>query len=270
MPTTSLNESIIRQHLSTLNFNEPIHFHLMESIDSTNQFLKDLTQSNTIDLCCAETQTQGRGRFGRSWHSPFGENIYCSIRWRFDCELSHLSGLGLVISMAIIATLKDVGIEDDIRVKWPNDLLWEGRKLCGSLIEVMNREGAALSVVIGVGLNVNSITQDHPLENKSWCSLYDITGKKWDRNLLIAHLFAQLDQHLQQFIGCGLKSFLPTWQKVDYLYNHNITVSHRLEHLSGRANGIDEKGQLILMDTLGVTHYLSSGDTSLQLSNKPG
>jgi BirA family biotin operon repressor/biotin-[acetyl-CoA-carboxylase] ligase len=260
MPIIRLTESTIAQQLNTLNFTQPVNIHLMESIDSTNRFLKDLPQSNAIDLSCAETQTQGRGRLGRAWHSPFGENIYCSTRWPLQCNVSQLAGLSLVVSMAVIAALNDVGIKSDIQIKWPNDLLWNDQKLCGNLIEVVNN----CVLVIGIGLNVNSITKDYPLPDKPWCSLYDMTGNYWDRNVLIAHVLVQLHQHIQQLMTHGLPSFFSTWQSLDYLYGRHVMVSHQAKPLSGQAHGIDEKGQLIVIDESGVTHVLSSGDTTLR------
>lgn len=256
-----LNKSAIHHHLSTLSFPHPIVIHQLQSIDSTNQFLKDLPPSHTIELCCAETQTNGRGRLGRTWHSPFAENIYCSIRLPATHQLNRLAGLSLVVSIAVIATLNQLGIHDTIKIKWPNDLLWNGQKLCGNLIEIASDS----SVVIGIGLNVNSITQNHSLPDKPWCSLYEITHQIWDRNLLIAHLLSQLDHHIQQLIHHRLQSFLPTWQRLDYLLGHKITVSHHSKIVTGLALGIDTTGQLLLKDASDIIHHLSSGDTTLQL-----
>lgn len=261
-----LNQSAIHNHLSTLFFPHPITIHQRQSIDSTNQFLKDLPKSHNIELCCTETQTNGRGRLGRPWYSPLAENIYCSIRLPATYSLSRLTGLSLVVSMAVIASLNQLGIHDTIQIKWPNDLLWNDQKLCGNLIEITTDQ----CIVIGIGLNVNSITQNHPLPDKPWCSLYDITQQTWDRNLLIATLLSQLDRHIQQLITQGMPSFLPTWHKLDYLLGRNISVSHHSQTLHGLALGIDMTGQLLLKDTSDVTHHLSSGDTTLQLSNQPG
>ena len=260
-----LNESTIQNILKTAAFNKPIRVHVLDSVDSTNQFLKDLPASDAIEVCCAETQTQGRGRFGRSWHSPFGENIYFSIRAHIDCDLSQLSGLSLVVSMAVLAALNDTGIEDVVRIKWPNDLLWQGKKLCGCLIEAMRERQAGADVVIGIGLNVNSTRHELALIDKPWCSLYEITGTHFDRNALIAKLILRIDQYIQKIITKGFASFIPTWQQTDYLKNKLITVSQPNGLLSGKANGIDESGQLMLIDEMGVTHYLSSGDTSLRV-----
>lgn len=258
-----MNETTIRQYLKTLNVQTAIQFHMLESIDSTNRYLKSLAPSNSIELCCAETQTQGRGRFGRVWQSLPDENVYCSIRKPFKGDLKQLSGLSLVVSMAIIAALKAIGIEQTIQIKWPNDLLWENQKLCGNLIEIVSQNQQEHALIIGIGINVNANTQDSP-----WCSLYDITGKSWDRNILIAQLMAQLDKHIQLFLTQGLEPFLSTWKTLDYLIDQPITVNHHTKQLTGIARGIDKTGQLVLMDELGVLHYLSSGDTSLGTQSK--
>ena len=244
-----LDKGSIEQKLKS----DLINVRVLDTVDSTNQFLKNLPTSDTIEVCCAETQTHGRGRFGRSWHSPKGENIYFSIRWHLDCHFSQWSGLSLVVSMTILSVLNK--IDNTIRIKWPNDLLWQGKKLCGNLIEVVNRS----DVVIGIGLNVNSSA------DKLWCSLYEITRQRFDRNELIAQLITQMDNDLKQFLTHGFGFFMPAWQGVDYLYGQLITVSQPTGFLSGKANGINEAGQLILIDNEGETHYLSSGDTSLRL-----
>ncbi len=254
-----LNPSIIQRCLATADFRTPILIHVLDSVDSTNRFIKDLPVTDVLEICCAEEQTQGRGRFGRSWHSPFGENIYFSMRWRFDCNISQLSGLSLVVSMAVLAALKN--INNDICVKWPNDLLWHDKKLSGSLIEVIGSS----DVVIGIGLNVNSNPNDQTVLDRPCSSLCEIAGKNFDRNSLIAQVIIQLDQHLKQFIKHGFFSFIPTWQKTDHLHGKSITVSQPTGRLSGVANGVNEAGQLILIDDMGVTHYLSAGETSLRV-----
>jgi len=259
-----LNESIIQQNLKSAAFNKPICIHVLDSVDSTNRFMKDLPANDTIEVCCAETQTRGRGRFGRSWHSPFGENIYFSLRWHFGCDMSQLSGLGLVVSMAILAALNDTGICDDVRIKWPNDLIWNNKKLCGSLIEVMRVRDLGADVVIGIGLNVNSSIHELALRDYPCCSLYEITGTRFNRNPLIAKLIIWLDLYLQRFITKGFSSLIPVWQQTDFLHGQQITVSQPAGPLSGQANGVNEAGQLILIDEMNVTHYLSSGDTSLR------
>lgn len=255
-----LNEKDIRTHIYTLN--PLIQLDILENIDSTNRFLKNQPHQNNIQICCAETQTQGRGRFGRAWHSPFGENIYFSARYRLDCNISLLSGLSLVTSLAVIQTLSELGLNDNLIIKWPNDILWKGRKLSGCLIELIP-ESNHTEIIIGIGINVNSDTRAHPLPDKPWCSLLDISGKLQNRNQIIGRLIEHLHQHIQCLQTSGLKPFLEKWHAVDGLYGQWITVSTPTQMISGFAEGIDELGRLILADRHGELHYLSSGETSL-------
>lgn len=262
-PMKPLDEQLIRQHLDNKLFTKQTNLHLFATIDSTNQFLKELAHNASIDICCAEKQTRGRGRFGRQWVSPFGENIYCSSRWELNCCLSHLSGLSLVVGLAILATLQDINIHQDIRIKWPNDILWGAKKLCGILIEIIAETNSCAQVIIGIGMNVNTATHEQPLPDKPWCSLYEITGTYFDRNSLLANLIYHLDQYLEKFLSMGFSAFSHDWQKVDYLQGQFIKVSQPTGSISGYACGINELGQLCLRDELGKMHYLSIGDTSL-------
>lgn len=259
----ALNEAEIRQYIDALD--TMIDVHLLETIDSTNRFLKHQPSNEMIQVCCSETQTQGRGRFGRAWHSPFGENIYFSARYRLHCDLGALSGLSLVSSLAVIHTLQELGFSDDLLIKWPNDILWQGRKLSGCLIELMTNDDA-VDVILGIGINVNSNTQDHSLPDKPWCSLFDIVGKRQNRNHIIGRLITHLYLHTQRLITLGLTSFLKQWGEVDALYGQLITVSTQGTHITGQANGIDDTGRLVLIDDHHETHYLSSGETSVSES----
>lgn len=258
-----LNEHEITSHLLTKGFSNPYELHLFTSIDSTNRYLKDLPLTDKMAICCAELQTHGRGRFNRQWHSPFGENIYLSSRWNLHCDLSRLSGLSLVTSLAIVATLNEIHADSGIQIKWPNDLLWQDKKLSGSLIEINAESNAHAEVIIGIGLNVNSDTQKHPLPDKPWCSLYEIFGRPFNRNALLASLLVHLNAYLTLFIAQGLSVFIEEWNRHDYLAGKSISVNQNTQTLTGTARGITSEGLLILEEASGKHHYLASGDTSL-------
>jgi len=257
-PMHFLNQNFIQKN--TLH---PINLHLFASIDSTNRFLKSHPPSDAIDICCAETQTAGRGRFNRAWHSPFAENIYCSVRWHFDRDLSELSGLSLLVSLAVLKTLKPYIADNDLQIKWPNDILWNHKKLCGVLIEVVAESNDSANVIIGMGININSITEEQPPLTQPWCSLFDITGNVTDRNQILTVLISNLIDHLDAFKKNGFAPFLPYWHTVDALQGKKITVSHANNHITGRANGVSNTGQLLLIDQNNTTHCLSSGEASL-------
>ncbi|MBA3536822.1 MAG: biotin--[acetyl-CoA-carboxylase] ligase [Tatlockia sp.] len=262
-PMIPLEEQLIRQHLESRHYNKPLNFHLFAELGSTNQFLKELAINSAINICCAEKQTQGRGRFGRHWLSPFGENIYFSSRWELNCCLSDLSGLSLVVSLAILASLNDSTIQKDIRIKWPNDILWGNKKLCGILIEISAKTNSCAQVIIGIGMNVNTATHEQPQVEIPWCSLYEITDKYYDRNKILANLIYQLNTYLDKFLLSGFAAFADEWQNLDYLQGQFIKVTQPTGFISGLACGVTELGQLCLRDEKDKMHYLSSGDSSL-------
>ncbi|MBA2655630.1 MAG: biotin--[acetyl-CoA-carboxylase] ligase [Tatlockia sp.] len=265
-PFKPLDEQLIRQHL----VGQPsklINFHLFAELGSTNQYLKELTPNSAVDICCAEKQTQGRGRFGRRWISPFGENIYFSYRWGLGSSLSSLSGLSLIVSLAIMACLKKSNIYQDLRIKWPNDILWKNKKLCGILIELSTESRDSAQVIIGIGLNVNTATHEQPITDVPWCSLFEISGQQMDRNKIIANLINKLDLYLEKFLHGNFASFREEWRRFDYLEGQFIKIVQANNYLSGQACGVDEQGRLCLQDKEGKIHYLSSGETSLSLKN---
>lgn len=262
LPIHLLNEACILSALPVSSLKSELQFHFFASIDSTNRFLKNIPSDRYIHVCCAETQTEGRGRFGRHWHSPFGENIYCSSRWHFFCDPSQLSGLSLTVSLAIYAALKSLNLHSGIQVKWPNDLLWQDKKLSGCLIEMNAESNGMTEVIIGIGINVNA-TGQHKAIQQPWCSLYDITSAIQDRNAIVASLLLSLDNYLKRFSNSGFQPFLQEWNQLDYLKGKQVTVNNHSGNIQGMAQGINEQGQLVLKDAFGHTHVMSSGDTTL-------
>lgn len=265
-----LNESTILMPFAKTPLHHHFQLHLLSSIDSTNLFLKNYahrTDQSIVDICCAETQTQGRGRFGRSWYSPVGENIYCSSRWYLPIS-DALAGLSLVISLAIHAALTALCHLPHLAIKWPNDVLWQDKKLCGTLIELIPTHQQCMAVIIGIGINVNSRSAHLSPIEKPWCTLSDITERMWDRNFIITQLMQQLYQYIHRFKQKGLLDFMTEWQQVDYLYSKKIIAMQGEHRFSGIAAGINEWGQLHLLDETGVSHYLSAGETSLQQSRR--
>lgn len=255
-PFHPLQKESIETLLHQMAFPHPFSLFAFTEIHSTNQFLKELPPSATVTLCCAEKQEAGRGRFGRHWHSPFGENIYLSLRLQWQGCLSQLSGLSLVVSLAITESLRP--IHPGIQVKWPNDLICLHKKLCGILVEILGENNGQTHVIIGIGLNVNMHT-----EQSLWCSLYEITGTLFDRNILIANLVLNVQKYLDIFLERQLAVFLPQWHQVDYLYGQLISVIQGEKEIEGIAQGINSLGQLLLATTDGE-QVISSGEASIK------
>lgn len=263
IPMKLLDIDQIIIYLNQLNFFNPINFHLFASLDSTNNFLKSIDNSPHISVCLAEKQTHGRGRLGQQWVSPFGVNLYFSSRWHFNCNLSKLSGLSLVVSLCLQACLKNYGIHN-VWVKWPNDLIWQDQKLGGILIEVIAERNDSIEVIIGIGLNVNMSNASSETPENAWCSLHKITGNCWDRNPLIASVLNYLTNYLRVFTEKGFLPFHNEWNKVDYLRGHFICLSHPTGSKFGYVTGVSNQGHLLLTEEgTGKELLLSAGETNL-------
>lgn len=142
-------------------------------IDSTNQYLLDrLDELKSGDACVAEYQQAGRGRRGRKWFSPFGANLYLSMYWRLEQGPAAAIGLSLVIGIVIAEVLQSLGA-DNVRVKWPNDIYLQDRKLSGILVELTGKTGDAAQIVSGAGINLVMRRVESDIVNQGWISLQE-------------------------------------------------------------------------------------------------
>ena len=210
----------------------------------------------------AEHQTGGRGRRGRQWHSPFARNIYLSMGWKFENSLSELGCLSLVTALATARALSRAGLEGH-RVKWPNDLLLDGRKLCGCLVEVQGDSQGPCHAVLGVGINVHMpATASTAGIDQPWTDVHSQLPA-CSRNTLAALLLEELLAGLDLFARQGFAPFTGPWEEMDGLRGQTIEVYSGDKVLKGTAIGINESGALLL-DTGKETLTLYSGEVSLR------
>lgn len=252
-PLMLLHPEIIRAALS-----ENIEIIVLESTTSTNDYF---TAPKTKSCCLAEHQTQGRGRFSRVWHSPFGKNIYLSFCYPFEKDMSELSGLSLVISLAITAALKTFGL-DNIKVKWPNDILCNNKKIAGILISILKNEG--YTATIGIGLNVNMRASDAEEITQPWTSLYEQLQRSIDRNQTTIVLLLHLLDYLERFKKQGFSAFFDEWDSVDALAHQEITLESMSERISGKVLGINAQGHIQLRLSNGNIEAFSAGDVTIK------
>ncbi|OGT46469.1 MAG: biotin--[acetyl-CoA-carboxylase] ligase [Gammaproteobacteria bacterium RIFCSPHIGHO2_12_FULL_41_20] len=226
-------------------------------LDSTNTYLLQETQVDTPSgwVCFADQQTQGRGRQGKTWHSPAGSNIYGSLLWRFSPDYD-LSGLSLAIAVMLVEALQHYGMPTGIQLKWPNDIWFAGRKLGGILLEQ-----AQGGVVIGFGLNLRLPRDTH--FSPAWIDIHEITGNIPQRNHLIGLLLDSLFTQLPVFATQGVVSFLSRWRNYDVLYQRHIDVQAGQRKYSGIVQGINEQGALLLCDDQGVMHTFYGAEVTL-------
>ena len=175
-------------------------------IDSTNQYLLDrIGELKSGDACVAEYQQAGRGRRGRKWFSPFGANLYLSMFWRLEQGPAAAIGLSLVIGIVMAEVLRKLGA-DKVRVKWPNDLYLQDRKLAGILVELTGKTGDAAQIVIGAGINMAMRRVEESVVNQGWITLQE-AGINLDRNTLAAMLIRELRAALELFEQEGLTPY---------------------------------------------------------------
>jgi len=231
-------------------------------LDSTNSALQRLPVAEQhASIILAEHQSTGRGRRGRQWHSPFGRNLYMSLGWMFEKSLSELGCLPLVVALATAEALTRAGL-DGHRVKWPNDLLLDGHKLCGCLVEVQGDSQGPCHAVVGVGVNVHMPVSEMTAGiDQPWTDLHSRLPA-YSRNDLATLLLEELMTHLEKFSERGFAPFRNPWKQMDGLKGKMIEVFSGSGSVQGVAAGIDERGALML-DTGTEILKLHSGEVSL-------
>jgi len=261
-----LDKSKIGKYLARIHKKYLDKIIIFEELPSTNPYLSELVKTNPkCDkyICLAESQTSGRGRLGRQWISPYARNIYLSLLWRFVKTPGELGGLSLAVAVAVAEALKRYGIHENIQLKWPNDVLWQQKKLAGILIEVSGEAHHAYNAVIGIGINVDMPAKLDQKIGQDWCDIAQITNSIPQRNKLIGLLLDQLLITMDVYQKSGLKPFLDKWSELDISVGKQITLITPQEKVIGIASGIDEQGHFLLKDKLGKIHSFAAGEVSL-------
>lgn len=213
-------------------------------------------------LLAAEAQTAGRGRAGRHWLAAPGDSLCFSLAWPLRGPVARLAGLPLVVGVAVAGMLREAG--HGVTLKWPNDLLLDGEKLGGILVEtVPPRADAAADrmwVVIGIGLNVHA----NPARDAGIGHRIAALGERIDRDALLASLADALASAMAQFDAEGLAPFAERWQRWHAFAGLPVAIvdQGRLLH-QGVARGIDVSGCLLLEGAEGIV-AIAAGDVSLR------
>lgn len=241
---------------------------LADELASTNETLLAVTDlmPGRADVCLAEFQTEGRGRRGRRWLAPFGSGICLSVGWCFAELPPQLSALSLAVGVAVRRALSGLGI-DGVQLKWPNDVLWQGRKLGGILCELRIEAAGPAYVVIGLGLNLRlspTLRATIAETGIEVASLDEIgAGDLPARSTLAAALVNQLLLALEEFERASFRSFFEEWTAADALAARPARIEHGGTLIEGTARGIDLDGALLL-EVGGTIRRFVSGEASLR------
>jgi len=233
-------------------------------LDSTNTYLlQNARRLDNSHICLAETQTSGKGRLGRRWVSPFGRNIYLSMLWRFHSG-STATGLSLAVGVAVVQALHDMGFSD-LQLKWPNDILWHGKKLGGILIEGLSEHQGENIVVIGLGINLWLPRRAASEIDQPWVDGRTVLGRLPQRNLTVARVISRLLGLLNDYENQGLAPWLDQWRCMSCVLGRQVQVEHFGQKYLATAIDVNDEGLLLLQDQSGEVRVLMAGDVKLRV-----
>lgn len=240
---------------------------VLDEVDSTNQYLLAQAAAGVAafhgGVCLAEAQPRGRGRRGRSWVTTSYHNLMLSFGWRFEAGPGALAGLSLAAGVAVLRALERYGLRG-AALKWPNDILWENRKLAGLLADMQGEAAGPSFIVLGVGINGYLAPRDAAHIDQPWTDVRTATGKRVERNRLAALVISELLRAFTRFEKEGFAPFRETWERHHLYQGRRVRLVQDERVHSGEVEGVDEQGALLLREAGGRVRKFYSGDVSLR------
>lgn len=267
-PMDRLDAAVLRSGLSREIALRLASLEVLPVTDSTNdRAMAAARAAGQFAVCLADYQSAGRGRKGRRWLSPPGAGICLSVAARVGEGPAFFAGLSLAVGVAAVQALQDAGV-GDVGLKWPNDLVWSGKKLGGVLIELRGEaEGPS---VIGIGLGLNHRLPRHVrtlLDDGAGLApadLAEICERPPDRNIVAGRLVDRIARTFDQFTALGLDPFARAWQRLDVLHGTTVRAAGGGREVVGVARGIDTSGALLVEDGSGTLVRVTGGEVSLR------
>jgi BirA family biotin operon repressor/biotin-[acetyl-CoA-carboxylase] ligase len=225
---------------------------ILEQVDSSNSWLlnQPRCEIGAGRACLAEIQTAGRGRRGRQWMAPPTGSLCLSLAWHFPRISPDMSCLSLACGIAVVRALEQLGVEG-VSIKWPNDLMWQDRKLAGLLVEMRSDGSGSGYVIIGLGLNLDLGTLAGEISTGWGGAPVDLAAVVPDRvpgrNALAAAVLNSLTDILLAFSESGFAGLREQWQRLDGLKGRQVKVQNEAGVLLGTVLGVDDSGALRLM-----------------------
>lgn len=247
-----MEKSVIQNLLSIESRRILEEIQLFEEVDSTNaEAIRQIQAGNTANrLVVARSQSAGRGRRGRSWLSPLDAGVYMSVMKQFTLQPNALQGLSLLTALSLKEALNGLGISG-LKLKWPNDILFQNKKLAGILLELQQRDRHCY-LVFGIGLNIAlpaELTQeiDRPVTD-----ITSIADDIPENNRIVATVINELCSNLVEYEKSGFSSFQESWNESDSYLNSNIEIHNGEKRIIGKSLGVDSNGALLLQTVTGL------------------
>lgn len=257
-----LNIELIQERLSTKYIAKKINY--TQSTESTNDDCRKAAENQEKEgaVFISEEQTRGRGRMLRQWVTRPGDSIALSILLRPSILPSKAPTITPVLALAAVESLREITTLD-IRIKWPNDIFLENKKIGGILTEMSAGMNEVKYIIAGLGLNINQEVMDEEIKDIA-TSLRIYSGEAFDREIIIAELLNKFEEYYESFIKYGLSYFEKSLRKYSAILGKEVIVISGLEMLEGYAEDLDETGNLLLRLPDGRIKTILYGDVSLK------
>jgi len=251
----------IKDFAKTLDINLVSEFVVFDEISSTNLKAKELAQKNVAEgtIVISKIQKKGRGRFDRNWESPEG-GLYLSVVLKPDCKPDKTTLLPLIGALSICKTITSIS-DLFVKIKWPNDVLIDGKKTSGILLESESGKNKLKYVILGIGINLNtdmsSLSDD--LQSVS-TSISNEIGIKLDYFVFLKKLLINLDKYYTLFVENKHELLIKEWKNNSDTIGRKIIIDTSTEKINGTAVDVDESGFLIVKTDDGGIKKITSGD----------
>ena len=254
-----LNETEISNYLRTKKLGKEIVF--LPETDSTNNMAKRGSDMADGTLFIADSQSEGRGRSGKTWLSPEGSGLWMSILLKPNLPPNTLATMTLVAGLAVTKALRKITGEK-ICIKWPNDIVLNNKKLCGILCEMSAEVGRLNYVVCGIGINVRNKSFPDSIGNVA-CSIRSETGKLLLRSVVCAEILNELEKEYETFLNGGIAPLIPEYKKYCITLGKEVVIIKNDKSYHADAVDINENGELVVQTPNGI-ETLYSGEVSVR------
>ena len=260
----SLSPTQIELFLNTERLGRKIHY--FDVVDSTQTIAHKLAQEGAPDgtIVISEEQTAGRGRMARPWESANGTGIWMTIILRPDVSPQQASSFTLVVAVAVTMAIKTLYKQVEPAIKWPNDLLINGKKCTGILTEMQAEADLVQALLVGIGINANQLESDFSPDIADIAtSLRIAAGEEINRAALVATILQYLEQFTALYVKEGFSSIKALWEQMSCTIGQRIEVTTLRERFEGIASGITDEGVLQLTQNDGTIRTIYSGDVKI-------
>ena len=257
------NKSVIENNLTGKLIGHKVYY--FPKTGSTNDEAYQLGAAGSPEgtVVIADSQTKGKGRLQRVWHSPPGSNIYTSIILRPNCKPDQAPQISIAAGVAVAEIINEY-CPGHVQLKWPNDVLLNKKKVCGILAQMKTSSNRIDFVVLGIGINVNIGYNQLPPDIRTIATSLAIeTGREISRMELIIGLYENLAKWYKQLMQRGFGTIKEKWLNLAPMIRQNVQVMFHNEVISGKALGLDDDGSLIILTVNNETVKVSAGDATI-------